>query len=176
MVQPKRLSRAAYDSSAAFLFLTYSKIVTPINKIPNMLPSLAETGTISLLGRHGFCQANHYSDIRKYGDFGGEYHCDHSFEANPPAYTMLRMIRTPEAGGDTIFTSQTGLYDKLSPTFQKTFDGLHAIHSSEARHHASMTQMVGRRHLLTGDRPVLSTPSTMAISLSGALSAVNIRW
>ncbi len=44
---------------------------------------------------------------------------------------MLRMIRTPEAGGDTIFTSQTALYDKLSPVFQKTFDGLHAIHSSE---------------------------------------------
>ena len=71
------------------------------------------------------------SDIRKYADYGGEYHSDHSFEANPPAYTMLRMIRTPEFGGDTLFTSQTALYDKLSPTFQKMFDGLHALHSSE---------------------------------------------
>lgn len=34
-------------------------------------------------------------------------------------------------GGDTIWTSQTALFDKLSPTFQKTFEGLHAVHSSE---------------------------------------------
>ncbi|EXJ66555.1 uncharacterized protein A1O5_10224 [Cladophialophora psammophila CBS 110553] len=72
------------------------------------------------------------SDIRKYADYGGEYHSDHSHEANPPAYTMLRMIRTPESGGDTVFTSQTALYDKLSPTFQRLFDGLHAVHSSES--------------------------------------------
>ncbi|KIW69879.1 hypothetical protein PV04_02198 [Phialophora macrospora] len=87
-------------------------------------PNQQDPKHVTILGRN--------SDIRKYGDFGGEYHCDHSFEANPPAYTMLRMIRTPEAGGDTIFTSQTALYDKLSPVFQKTFDGLHAVHSSEA--------------------------------------------
>jgi sulfonate dioxygenase len=71
------------------------------------------------------------SDIRAYGDMAGEYHSDHSHEANPPAYTMLRMVRTPEFGGDTIFTSQTALFDKLSPTFQKLFEGLHGVHSSE---------------------------------------------
>lgn len=41
------------------------------------------------------------------------------------------MVKTPSSGGDTIFTSQTALFDKLSPTFQKTFEGLHAIHSSD---------------------------------------------
>lgn len=61
----------------------------------------------------------------------GEYHADHSFETNPPAYTMLRMLKTPEFGGDTQFTSQTALFDKLSPTFQKLFEGLHGVHSSE---------------------------------------------
>jgi sulfonate dioxygenase len=71
------------------------------------------------------------SDIRVHGHFGGEYHGDHSFEVNPPSYTLLRLISTPPTGGDTIFTSQTGLFDKLSPTFQKTFEGLHAIHSSD---------------------------------------------
>lgn len=34
-------------------------------------------------------------------------------------------------GGDTIWTSQTALFDKLSPTFKKTLEGLHAVHSSE---------------------------------------------
>lgn len=45
---------------------------------------------------------------------------------------MLRMVKTPEYGGDTIFTSQTALFDKLSPTFQKMFEGLHGVHSSES--------------------------------------------
>ena len=75
--------------------------------------------------------ADNSSDIRAYANFGGDYHADHSQEANPPAYTMLRLIRTPETGGDTIFTSQTALYDKLSPVFQKLLDGLHGVHSSE---------------------------------------------
>ena len=72
-----------------------------------------------------------YSNIRAHGQFGAEYHGDHSYEVNPPSYTLLRMVKTPPSGGDTIFTSQTALFDKLSPTFQKTFEGLHAIHSSD---------------------------------------------
>ncbi|KAJ4287803.1 hypothetical protein N0V90_012507 [Kalmusia sp. IMI 367209] len=71
------------------------------------------------------------SDIRTFANYGADFHSDHSFEANPPAYTMLRLIRTPETGGDTIWTSQTALYDKLSPHFQKLFDGLDAVHTSE---------------------------------------------
>ena len=71
------------------------------------------------------------SDIREYASYGADFHSDHSFEINPPAYTMLNMLRTPEFGGDTIFTSQVALYDKLSPNFQKLFDGLHAVHTSE---------------------------------------------
>lgn len=41
------------------------------------------------------------------------------------------MVKTPPSGGDTIFTSQVSLFDKLSPTLQKTFEGLHAIHTSD---------------------------------------------
>jgi sulfonate dioxygenase len=70
-------------------------------------------------------------NIRAHGHFGAEYHADHSYELNPPSYTLLRMVKTPPSGGDTIFTSQTALFDKLSPTFQKTFEALHAIHSSD---------------------------------------------
>jgi sulfonate dioxygenase len=71
------------------------------------------------------------SNIRSHGHYGGEYHGDHSYEVNPPSYTLLRLVKTPPSGGDTIFTSQTALFDKLSPTFQKAFEGLHAIHSSD---------------------------------------------
>ena len=76
---------------------------------------------------------NNTSNIRAHGNGSGEFHSDHSFELNPPAYTMLRMIKTPSSGGDTIFTSQTALYDKLSSNFQRMFESLHAIHTSDVR-------------------------------------------
>ena len=78
------------------------------------------------------------SNIRTHGHFGTEYHGDHSYELNPPSYTLLRMIKTPPTGGDTIFTSQTALFDKLSTIFQKTFEGLHAIHSSDRSYISSI--------------------------------------
>ena len=73
-----------------------------------------------------------YSD-RGYANFGSDFHNDHSFEVNPPAYTILRMNKTPPNGGDTIFTSQVALFDKLSTTYQRTLEGLHGVHSSEVR-------------------------------------------
>ncbi|EHK41947.1 hypothetical protein TRIATDRAFT_184293, partial [Trichoderma atroviride IMI 206040] len=70
-------------------------------------------------------------NIRGHGNFSGEWHGDHTYEVNPPAYTLLRLLKTPPSGGDTIFTSQTGLFDKLSPAFQKAIEGLHGVHSSD---------------------------------------------
>lgn len=43
------------------------------------------------------------------------------------------MDKTPPTGGDTMFTSQVALFDKLSTTYQKLFEGLHGVHSSEVR-------------------------------------------
>jgi alpha-ketoglutarate-dependent taurine dioxygenase len=79
---------------------------------------------------HGSELTGHLRNVRAYGNFGAEYHGDHSPEVNPPSYTLLRMVKTPPSGGDTIFTSQTALFDKLSPTFQRAFEGLYATHSS----------------------------------------------
>ncbi|GAM43124.1 alpha-ketoglutarate-dependent sulfonatedioxygenase [Talaromyces pinophilus] len=96
-------------------------------------PNQVDPRHVTILGRGG--------DIRSYEHASSafaEFHSDHSFEINPPSYTLLRIVKTPEPlgsniplGGDTIWTSQTALFDKLSPTFQKTFEGLHAVHSSE---------------------------------------------
>ncbi|OAG38361.1 hypothetical protein AYO21_07481 [Fonsecaea monophora] len=118
-------------------------------------PNQQDPRHVTILGN------NNSSDIRAYSNFGGEYHSDHSQEANPPAYTMLRLIRTPETGGDTIFTSQTALYDKLSPTYQKYLDGLHAVHSSEQSYINSLNNgyrpfrgPVRREHPLIRTHPV----------------------
>jgi sulfonate dioxygenase len=86
-------------------------------------PNQVDPRHVTILGRD--------DDIRAFANYGADFHSDHSFESNPPAYTLLRLIRTPKTGGDTIWTSQTALYDKLSPHFQNLFDNLQAIHTSE---------------------------------------------
>ncbi|KAF2103591.1 putative alpha-ketoglutarate-dependent sulfonate dioxygenase [Rhizodiscina lignyota] len=93
-------------------------------------PNQQDPRHVTIIGRDG--------NIRAHGNYISEYHGDHTFELNPPSYTMLRMIKAPPSGGDTIFTSQTALYDKLSPTFQKTFESLHAVHSSDRAYMASI--------------------------------------
>jgi len=79
---------------------------------------------------------------------------------------MLRLIKTPEYGGDTIFTSQTALFDKLSPTFQKTFESLHGVHSSEQnflnavnRGYQTFRLPVRREHPLVRTHPVTKLKS-----------------
>ena len=123
------------------------------------------------------------SDIRDFANFGADFHSDHSFEANPPAYTMLRLVRTPETGGDTIWTSQTALYDKLSPHFQSLFDGLDAVHSSEQGFVNSVNRgvqpfrgPVRRTHPLVRTHPVTQVKSlfynpTFVIHLEGLKGA-----
>ncbi|KAK4499383.1 hypothetical protein PRZ48_009897 [Zasmidium cellare] len=121
-------------------------------------PNQVDPKHVTILGRD--------DDIRAYSNYGADYHADHSFEINPPAYTMLRLVRTPETGGDTIFTSQTALYDKLSPGFQKLFDSLHAVHSSEAGFLNSVNRgvtpfrgPVRREHPLVRTHPVTGVKS-----------------
>ncbi|KAF2733236.1 alpha-ketoglutarate-dependent sulfonate dioxygenase [Polyplosphaeria fusca] len=62
------------------------------------------------------------------------WHADTSFEINPPSYSMLRMEEHPEVGGDTAWVSQYGLFDALSPTYQKLFENLHAVHTSRLQY------------------------------------------
>ena len=145
-----------------------------------MSPSWAETSksTTSLL-RHVKIAYRTPSDIRAFASYGADYHSDHSFEANPPAYTMLRLVRTPETGGDTIFTSQTALYDKLSPSFQKLLDGLQGVHTSEHSFINSINRgghpfrgPVRRTHPLVRTHPVTHVKSlfynpTFVIHLEG---------
>ncbi|KAG8533977.1 uncharacterized protein KY384_001720 [Bacidia gigantensis] len=85
-------------------------------------PNQHDPKHVTILGR---------DNDRGYANFGQDFHNDHSFELNPPAYTILRMVKAPPTGGDTIFTSQVALFDKLSPTYQKLLEPLHGVHSSE---------------------------------------------
>ncbi|KAK3632702.1 hypothetical protein LTR56_016172 [Elasticomyces elasticus] len=79
---------------------------------------------------------------------------------------MLRLVRTPEFGGDTMFTSQTALYDKLSPAFQKLVEGIKGVHSSEEGYTSSVNRgvqpfrgPVRREHPLVRTHPVTRVKS-----------------
>jgi hypothetical protein len=116
--------------SRTYAELDPSKIRTRTNKTRNMSRLLAVEGEL-FMSLFELSSLIALRNIRAHKHFGSEFHSDHSYELNPPSYTLLRMVKTPPSGGDTIFTSQAALFDNLSPTFQKTFEGLHAIHTSD---------------------------------------------
>ncbi|KAF8529302.1 hypothetical protein BU17DRAFT_80534 [Hysterangium stoloniferum] len=62
------------------------------------------------------------------------FHTDVSYEIQPPSVTSLKLITTPEVGGDTIWSSGYALYSSLSPGFQKYLEGLSALHSVVGSH------------------------------------------
>lgn len=63
--------------------------------------------------------------------FGGGWHVDSPFLAEPPAITMLRSVETPPYGGDTLFANAALAYRALSDTMRKMIDPLRAYQSVE---------------------------------------------
>ncbi|KAL4792452.1 hypothetical protein BDV19DRAFT_392131 [Aspergillus venezuelensis] len=115
-------------------------------------PNQVDPRHVTILGRGGdICSFEHFSSVF------AEFHSDHSFEINPTSYTMIRMVKAPEYGGDTVFASQTALFDKLSPTFKKTLQGLHGVHISERWRH--IRPPVRREHPLIRTHPVTKQQS-----------------
>ncbi|KAF9472127.1 alpha-ketoglutarate-dependent sulfonate dioxygenase [Pholiota conissans] len=58
------------------------------------------------------------------------WHSDVSYEVQPPSTTSLKVITTPEVGGDTLWSSGYALYSSLSPGLQTYLEGLTAVHSA----------------------------------------------
>lgn len=77
----------------------------------------------------------HILEVRREPDetvsvFGGAWHSDWSFQARPPAATILHSKVVPPVGGDTEFADGYRAYEALSPTLQRILDGLTTIHSA----------------------------------------------
>jgi taurine dioxygenase len=63
-------------------------------------------------------------------NFGAGWHSDWSFQAAPPAATLLRSEVVPPVGGDTLFCDCAAAYEALSPTMQAMLAPLQAVHSA----------------------------------------------
>ncbi len=58
------------------------------------------------------------------------WHVDVSWQHQPPKATVLHAQEIPEGGGgDTIWTSSTGVYDLLDPDLARYFEKLHAVNT-----------------------------------------------
>jgi taurine dioxygenase len=63
-------------------------------------------------------------------NFGGIWHSDTTYLAQPPMATMLIAREIPPVGGDTMYANQYAAYETLSPGLQAVLDPLRAISSS----------------------------------------------
>lgn len=64
-------------------------------------------------------------------NFGGRWHSDLTFAAEPPMATCLYSRESPAVGGDTLWTNQMLAYDALSPGMKKLAEGLTVMHSAK---------------------------------------------
>lgn len=61
---------------------------------------------------------------------GGAWHIDLTFMKRPPKASVLRMVKVPDHGGDTLFSNMYAAYDDLSPRMQDYLDGVQALHTA----------------------------------------------
>jgi taurine dioxygenase len=89
-----------------------------------------------------------------HGGIADEWHTDLTFLASPSQMSLLRMVKCPPVGGDTLWTNLCAAYDALSAPLRELCDGLTALH--DATPHGQPDKMtvhpVVRVHPDTGKR------------------------
>ncbi|HZQ75178.1 MAG TPA: TauD/TfdA family dioxygenase [Burkholderiales bacterium] len=67
-------------------------------------------------------------------NFGGNWHSDTTYLAQPPLATLLYAVESPAYGGDTLFASTRAAYDALSEGMRTLADKLIGINSAGLKH------------------------------------------
>ena len=88
------------------------------------------------------------------GGVADEWHTDITFQEQPALMSILKMVKCPEFGGDTMWTNLCQAFDELSEPMQQMCEGLTALH--DALPHNRPDQMaihpVVRVHPVTGKK------------------------
>jgi taurine dioxygenase len=87
-----------------------------------------------------------------HGGVADEWHTDITFRSEPAVMSVLHMVKCPDTGGDTMWTSLYRAYDELSPPMRELCDGLTALHDALPHNHPEQMAVhpVVRVHPETG--------------------------
>ncbi|MCW5749376.1 MAG: TauD/TfdA family dioxygenase [Alphaproteobacteria bacterium] len=67
-------------------------------------------------------------------NFGGGWHSDTTYLAQPPLATLLYAVQTPAKGGDTLYCNTAAAYDALSDTMKDLLGRLKGVNSAGLKH------------------------------------------
>ena len=88
------------------------------------------------------------------GGVADEWHTDITFQEEPALMSILHMVKCPETGGDTMWSSLYAAYDELSAPMRDMCDGLTALHDALPHNHPERMTIhpVVRVHPETGKK------------------------
>ena len=102
------------DFAATFGELDTYPFMTPLEEHPNVIPIIKEP------------------DAKM--NFGGGWHTDTSYNACPPAITMLHAIEVPSHGGDTLFSNTAFAFEAWSDGMRALLEPLKGVYSPSLVH------------------------------------------
>ncbi len=72
------------------------------------------------------------------GGVADEWHSDLTFQSQPSIMSILKVVKCPEVGGDTMWANMYKAYDELSAPMRDLCEGLTALHDAHPHDRADM--------------------------------------
>ena len=72
------------------------------------------------------------------GGVADEWHSDLTFQSEPSILSILRVVKCPEVGGDTMWSNMYKAYDELSAPMRDLCEGLTALHDAHPHNRADV--------------------------------------
>ena len=113
------------------------------------------------------------------GGVADEWHTDLTFQEQPAVLSILRMVKCPQTGGDTIWTNLYAAFEGLSAPMQDLCSGLTALHDAASQNQPEQMAVhpVVREHPETGRKALYVNElfTTRIVELSAGESEVLLR-